>query len=136
MIRIVLADDQALFREALRTLISLQPDLEVVGEAANGEEALKLAQKLRPDVILMDLQMPVMDGVEATRQIRQRNMLPRTPIFAISAFATHDVKKDALAAGCAEVFDKPIDHESLLGKIRSTLGLRDRHFAHQTAGNA
>ena len=61
MIRILLADDQALFREALRTLISLQADLEIVGEAANGEEALRLARKLRPDVILMDLQMPFMN---------------------------------------------------------------------------
>ena len=108
-----------------------------VVEAQNGKEGLLQADRSNPDFILMNLAMPVMDGVQATRQIRQRNMLPRTPIFAISAFATHDVREDALAAGCAEVFDKPIDLESLLGKIRSTLGLRDRRFTmHQTAGNA
>jgi len=78
-----------------------------------------------------------MDAVEATRQIRHGNMLPRTPIVAISAVATHEVIADAFAAGCAEVFDKPLDLESLLGKIRSTLGLRDRPFPiHQAAGNA
>ena len=70
----------------------------------------------------MDLAMPEMDGVEATRRIRQRHTLSRTPIFAISAYATSDVKHDALAAGCAEVFIKPLDIETLLGKIKATLG--------------
>ena len=69
MIKILIADDQALFREALRTLISLQPDFEVVGEAANGAEACALVQRLSPAVVLMDLQMPVVDGVTATRRL-------------------------------------------------------------------
>jgi len=69
MIRILLADDQSLFREALRMLITSQPDLEVVGEAANGAEVLELADSFRPHVVLMDLQMPVMNGVAATRQL-------------------------------------------------------------------
>ena len=66
----------------------------------------------------MDLAMPEMDGVEATRQLRQRHTLSRTPIFAISAYGTADVKHDAIAAGCAEVFLKPLDIERLLGKIK------------------
>jgi CheY-like chemotaxis protein len=70
----------------------------------------------------MDLAMPELDGVEATRQIRQRHVHARPPIFAITAFRTHDVKQDALAAGCNEVLAKPLDLELLLGKIKSTLG--------------
>ena len=108
-----------------------------VVEAQDGREGLLQANRSNPDLILMDLAMPEMDGIEATRQIRQRNTLSRTPIFAISAYATHEVRADALAAGCEEVFDKPIDLESLLGKIRSTLGHGNQPLVmHQSAGNA
>ena len=93
-----------------------------VVEARDGKEGLLQANRITPDLILMDLAMPEMDGVEATRQMRQRNALARTPIFAISAYATNGVKHDAIAAGCAEVFVKPVDVESLLGKIKATLG--------------
>ena len=90
-------------------------------EAKDGREGVMQANRSHPDLILMDLAMPELDGVEATRQIRQRNTFAHTPIFAISAYATPDVKEDALAAGCNEVFAKPLDLESLLGKIRTTL---------------
>jgi CheY-like chemotaxis protein len=93
-----------------------------VVEARDGREGLLQASRTTPDLILLDLAMPEMDGVEATRRLRQRNTLSRTPIFAISAYATADVKHDALAAGCAEVFAKPLDIESLLGRIKATLG--------------
>jgi CheY-like chemotaxis protein len=92
-----------------------------VVEAADGKEGLRQANRSNPDLILMDLAMPELDGIEATRQIRQRRTLSRTPIFAISAYATHDVKEDALSAGCTEVFAKPLDLASLLSKIQSTL---------------
>jgi CheY-like chemotaxis protein len=69
----------------------------------------------------MDLAMPELDGVEATRQIRERQTLSKTPIFAITAYGTYDLKQDALAAGCNEVFTKPLELESLLTKIKSTL---------------
>jgi CheY-like chemotaxis protein len=93
-----------------------------VVEARNGREGLLQANRVIPDLILMDLTLPELDGVEATRQIRKRHVLSQTPIFAISAYATHEIKADALAAGCTEVFGKPLDFEALLGKIRDTLG--------------
>jgi two-component system cell cycle response regulator DivK len=93
-----------------------------VVEARNGREGLLQANRVIPDLILMDLTLPELDGVEATRQIRKRHVLSQTPIFAISAHATHEIKADALAAGCTEVFGKPLDFEALLGKIRDTLG--------------
>jgi CheY-like chemotaxis protein len=106
-----------------RTLLSawLRAKGYKVLEARDGKEGLLQANRSNPDLILMDLAMPEMDGIEATRQIRQRRVLSRTPIFAISAYATHDVKEDALAAGCTEVFCKPLDLTTLLGKIQLTL---------------
>jgi CheY-like chemotaxis protein len=70
-IRVLLADDQALFREGLDTLLSIHKDIEVVGQAANGQEAVDLSLKLRPDVILMDMQMPILNGIGATRRLKQ-----------------------------------------------------------------
>jgi CheY-like chemotaxis protein len=96
-------------------------------EARDGKEGVLQANRANPDLILMDLAMPELDGIEATRQLRQRRAHSRTPIFAISAYATHDVKDDALAAGCTEVFSKPLDLTSLLGKIQSTLGPQTLH---------
>ena len=107
-----------------RTLLSslLRAKGYKVVEARDGKEGLLQANRVTPDLILLDLAMPEMDGVEATRRLRQRHTLSRTPIFAISAYATGGVKRDCLAAGCAEVFIKPVDIESLLGKIKATLG--------------
>jgi CheY-like chemotaxis protein len=108
-----------------------------VVEAQDGREGVLQANRSHPDLILMDLAMPELDGIEATRQLRQRQAFSRTPIFAISAFATHDVKDDALAAGCTEVFDKPIDLPLLLGKIKGSLDHGAASRAHQvTAGRA
>ena len=93
-----------------------------VVEAEDGKAGVLQANRAHPDLILMDLAMPELDGVEATRQIRERQTLSQTPIFAITAYGTYDVKQDALAAGCNEVFTKPLELESLLNKIKSTLG--------------
>ena len=107
-----------------RTLLSslLRAKGYKVLEARDGKEGLLQANRITPDLILMDLAMPEMDGVEATRQLRLRHTLSRTPIFAISAYATADVKQDAMAAGCAEVFLKPLEIEKLLGRIKTALG--------------
>jgi CheY-like chemotaxis protein len=107
-----------------RTLLSslLRAKGYKVVEARDGKEGLLQANRVTPDLILMDLAMPEMDGVVATRQLRERHTLSRIPIFVMTAYATADVKQDAMAAGCAEVFAKPLDVELLLGKIRTTLG--------------
>ena len=106
-----------------RTLLSswLRSKGYKVIEARDGKEGLLQANRVVPDLILMDLAMPELDGVEAARQMRKRQMLSHTPIFAISAYATHEVAVDARAAGCTEVFRKPLDLESLLGRIRKAL---------------
>ena len=90
-------------------------------EAQDGKEGVLQANRSLPDLILMDLAMPQLDGIEATRQLRQRQTFAQTPIFAISAYATSDVREDALAAGCTDVFDKPLDLPFLLDKIQGTL---------------
>ena len=86
MTRIVIADDQALFREGLRTLLSTRPDMDVVGEAANGDEAVALVEELQPDVVLMDLRMPKVDGIQATARIRER--WPEIPVLVLTMFTT------------------------------------------------
>ncbi|HYT49802.1 MAG TPA: response regulator, partial [Pyrinomonadaceae bacterium] len=87
-----------------------------------GREGLLQANRVAPDLILMDLAMPRMDGVEAARQLRQRNSLSRTPIFAVTAYGTPEVKQDALDAGCTEVFLKPLELDKFLVKVKETLG--------------
>ena len=112
-----------------RTLLSalLRSKGYMVVEAGDGKEGVQQANRTNPDLILMDLALPELDGVEATRQIRQRNVHSTTPIFAVSAFATSDVQQDALDAGCNEVFTKPLEIEPFLGRIRATLNARLLH---------
>ena len=117
MIRILLADDQSLFREALRMLISSQPDLEVVGEAANGEEAIKLADSFRPNVVLMDLQMPVMNGVAATRQLHSDQ--PDCRVIALTTFDGDEYVFDCLRAGAVGYLLKDAPSENLFAAIRA-----------------
>lgn len=117
MIRILLADDQALFREALRMLVSSQTDLEVVGEASNGEEAVKLAASARPHVVLMDLQMPVMDGVAATRHLHSTH--PDCRVIALTTFDSDDYVFDCLRAGAVGYLLKDAPSENLFAAIRA-----------------
>jgi DNA-binding NarL/FixJ family response regulator len=117
MIRILLADDQALFREALRILISSQQDLEVVGEASNGADVLRIAESLHPHVVLMDLQMPVMDGVEATRQLHSNQ--PDCRVIALTTFDGDEYVFDCLRAGAVGYLLKDAPSESLFAAIRA-----------------
>ncbi len=117
MIRILLADDQSLFREALRMLISSQPDLEVIGEAANGAEAVKLADSFRPNIVLMDLQMPVMNGVTATRQLHSTQ--PDCHVIALTTFDGDEYIFDCLRAGAVGYLLKDAPSENLFAAIRA-----------------
>jgi DNA-binding NarL/FixJ family response regulator len=117
-VRILLVDDQALFREGLRTLLSVQPDFEVVGEAANGEDAIGQAMRLSPDVILMDLQMPVLDGVAATRRLR--DILGGCRVIVLTTFGDDENVFDALRAGAVGYLLKDASSEKLAEAIRAT----------------
>jgi CheY-like chemotaxis protein len=119
---ILIVDDYSDNRRLLSTWLRAQ-GYRVI-EAENGNEALLQANRTSPDLILMDLTMPGLDGIEATRQIRQRRTFAHTPIFAISAYATREVREDALAAGCNDVFAKPVDFAALLNRIRGALATR------------
>ncbi len=117
-IRLLLVDDQALFREGLRTLLSIWDDLEVVGEAANGQEALETAVALTPDVILMDLRMPVMDGVAATRRLRE--IQPQSRVIVLTTFDDDEHVFDGLRAGAVGYLLKDVSSEKLVEAIRAT----------------
>jgi DNA-binding NarL/FixJ family response regulator len=97
--RIVVADDHPLFRFAIRQTLEVQPDLEVIAEAADGQEALELSRRLRPELILMDLRMPVMDGVAATQAIRRE--LPEIFVLILTALDESEGLSDSLQAGAA-----------------------------------
>lgn len=113
-LRILVADDQPLLRRGLRTVLELEPGMEVVGEAGNGEEAVSLARRLRPDVVLMDLQMPVVDGVEATRALAGSG--PR--VLVLTTFDDEDYVLDAIHAGAAGYLLKDVRAEELCDVIR------------------
>jgi DNA-binding NarL/FixJ family response regulator len=116
-IRILLADDQVLFREGLRTLLSVQTDFVVVGEAGNGEEALRLARELCPDVVLMDLRMPVLDGVASTRQLCGAN--PGCRVIVLTTFDDDEYIFEGLRAGALGYLLKDAASEVLFEAIRA-----------------
>ena len=116
-IKILLVDDQALFREALRTLLSLQPDFEVVGEAGDGVAALRQARQTLPDVVLMDLQMPVLDGVAATRRLRDE--LPHCRVIALTTFDDDEYVFEGLRAGAVGYLLKDAPAEKLFDAVRA-----------------
>jgi DNA-binding NarL/FixJ family response regulator len=118
IIKVLLTDDQSLFREGLRTLLEVQPDFQVVGEAANGEEALRLAATTQPEVILMDLRMPVMDGVTATRRIR--DLFPHIHVIVLTTFDDDETVFDGLRAGAVGYLLKDVTSEKLCEAIRAT----------------
>ena len=117
-IRVLLADDQALFREGLDTLLSVHKDIEVVGQASNGQEAVDLALKLRPDVILMDMQMPILNGIGATRRLK--GSLPDCRIIMLTTFNDNETIFDALRAGAVGYLLKDVGSAQLAESIRST----------------
>ena len=117
-LRLLLVDDQVLFRAGMRTLLAIQPDFEIVAEAANGEEALTCAREHSPDVILMDLRMPVLDGVEATRRHTSRHLPGR--VIVLTTFDEDEMVFEALRAGATGYLLKACSPEVLCDAIRRT----------------
>jgi DNA-binding NarL/FixJ family response regulator len=127
-VRVLIADDQALFREGLRTLLSTRPEIEVVGEAANGAEALAEVERLQPGVVLMDLRMPVMDGIVATTAMRER--WPSIPVLVLTTFDDDASLFGALRAGAAGYLLKDVSSDTLVAAV--TAAARGEAFLQST----
>ncbi|WP_413171488.1 response regulator [Anabaena azotica] len=117
MIKVLLTDDQSLIRQGLRALLELETDLEIVGEAENGEIAIHLVQELQPDVVLMDIRMPIMDGVAATKTIQTR--FPATKVLVLTTFDDDQYIKAALQNGAMGYLLKDTPSEELAVAIRA-----------------
>lgn len=116
-IRLLLVDDQRLLREGLRTVLELEPDLEVAEEAENGQAALDVYEKIRPDVVLMDIRMPVMDGVEATRKMLER--WPDALVIILTTFDDDEFVFEGLRAGARGYLLKDVSGSELAEAIRT-----------------
>jgi DNA-binding NarL/FixJ family response regulator len=119
-IRVCVFDDQTLFRESLAKMLESQPGLMVVGEAADGDEAIRRALSLKPDVILMDIGLPKVDGLQATRQIK--DLLPGVRVIGITAYPNDEVFRRALSAGFDSFLLKDASLDELVATIRLTHG--------------
>jgi DNA-binding NarL/FixJ family response regulator len=117
-IRVLLVDDQALFREGLETLLSVHKDIQVVGQASNGQEAVEVAARVQPDVVLMDVRMPVLDGVGATRLLKEA--LPQCRVIVLTTFDDDEYVFDALRTGAAGYLLKDVASARLVEAIRAT----------------
>ncbi len=114
-VRVLLADDQRLVRESLATMLGLLDGIELVGAAADGEQALALAAQLEPEVVLMDLRMPVLDGIEATRRLRE--LQPRIGVIALTTYADDESVLGALRAGARGYLTKDASSEDIRAAI-------------------
>ncbi|MEV0970529.1 response regulator transcription factor [Microtetraspora glauca] len=120
MIRVILAEDQAMVRGALASLLDLEPDIEVVGEAATGEEAVAVVERVRPDVALLDIEMPGMDGIAAAAEIRDR--VPGCRVMILTTFGRPGYLRRAMEAGAAGFLVKDSPARDLAVAIRRVLG--------------
>ena len=116
MINILLVDAYALLRKILKKQIDLEPDLRVIGEAENGPSTLEKAQSLRPDVILMDLDIPGMDGLETTRALKA--IVPQIPVILLSLSQNEALRKTVLKMGATDLITKEVDPKVLFNAIR------------------
>lgn len=118
MIRVLICDDQTIIREGLELLLRLESDIEVVGLAQDGQEAVDLAEARRPDLVLMDLKMPGLNGVEATRRIRARQ--PNTRVLVLTTYDDDEWVLDAVRAGAAGYLLKDTPREKVVEAVRGT----------------
>ncbi|MEU6462045.1 response regulator transcription factor [Streptomyces sp. NPDC046976] len=121
-IRVLLADDQALLRSAFRVLVDSEPDMEVVGEASDGAQAVLLAKERHPDVVLMDIRMPGTDGLAATRLISEDAELAQVRVVILTTFEVDDYVVQSLRAGASGFLGKGSEPEELLSAIRIAAG--------------
>jgi DNA-binding NarL/FixJ family response regulator len=120
MITVLIVDDQPLVRAGLRVLLEAEPDIEVVAEAGDGAEAVVLATRLHPEVVLMDIRMPVMDGIQAAAEITRRGLLAR--VLLVTTFDPCDYLEAAQRAGASRVLLKDEAPEVLAGAVRTLVG--------------
>jgi DNA-binding NarL/FixJ family response regulator len=118
-VRIIIADDHILVREGIQAMLESEPDLEVIGEAADGREALELCRELCPDLVLMDVRMPVMDGLEATREIKRE--CPETSVLMVTTYESSDYLFEAIKAGAAGYVLKNVSKPQLSNALRRVL---------------
>ncbi len=114
--QVVICDDQAAFRKLVSLVLGLEQDLDVVGEAADGEEAIRMVGELRPDVLLLDIAMPVMDGLEALPKIRESS--PETQVIMLTGLVSERMRQRALDAGACLFIEKGTDVDALAGQIK------------------
>jgi DNA-binding NarL/FixJ family response regulator len=119
MIRVLIADDHHVVRRGLLLFLKTQKDMDVVGEATNGKEAVELTAKLKPDVVLMDLVMPIMDGIQATKKIKAQ--YPQTQVLMLTSFSDRDHVIPAIEAGAAGYQLKDIEPDDLVESIRKLM---------------
>ena len=117
-IRVLLADDQELVRTGFRMILEGEPDIEVIGEAADGREAVEAARRLRPDVIVMDIRMPVMDGVEATRRLGEAQVDPSARVLVLTTFDADEHVVEAIRAGASGFLLKDVTPAEFVKAIR------------------
>src|SRR3954466_14930858 len=118
-ITVVIADDQPLMRSTLRMCLSAEPDVEVVGEARGGREAVSMAERLRPDTVIMDIRMPILDGVSATRLLTAPPDGERTKVLIVTTFDLDEYVVEALRAGASGFLLKDATPEELVNAVRA-----------------
>jgi DNA-binding NarL/FixJ family response regulator len=121
VIRVLLADDQALVRAGFKALLDAQPDIEVAGEAADGEEALREVRELRPDVVLMDIRMPLLDGLAATRRITDDPGLAHVRVVMLTTFELDEYVFEAIRSGASGFLVKDTEPEELVRAVRAVV---------------